>query len=822
MAMTAVVPEFSDNAVQILERRYLRRDADGKVIETPAEMLWRVAQTIAAAEDTQVSRDYWAKQFYGAMASLTFLPNSPTLMNAGTETGGTYSACFVLPVEDTLDGILDSAKAAGMVQKFGGGTGFGFSDLRAKDSPIRSTHGSACGPVSVLLHYDDVARLVTQGGKRLGANMGVLRYDHPDIMEFVTFKGNTSRCVACEGRGDEHEGKDHNFIEDTTAANFNVSVAVDNKFFDLVKTNGRIPFVDHHGEYTGEGVDAALLFKTITEHAHANGDPGMLFMQRINEWRSNPVPSLGPIKATNPCGEKPLYDWDSCNLGHLNLTKFYLDVEAEDWKYAFDWDAFKEAVYLQVRFVDNTITVNNWPTPENEEISLKLRRIGAGIMGFADLLYMLRIPYSSEQALEVAKEISAQFETNAWLASVKLAEERGAFPAWEDSIYNRPTVGMPYPETWRGAQVRNSVRTTIAPTGTTSILAGVSSGIEPNFQLSFTRQHRIAEGNTEWVQMQETNPVLEAFWEETGITTPEAFQPPDWAEVAADISVHQHIAMQAIWQSHIDDGVSKTVNLPEDATVSDVAYAYKQAYDTGCLGITVYRDNSRSVQVLGAKPTPIRTETFDPATSATISVEHNVSTIKEAIEVAEAAIEAESNKVIGARRRLPKDRTAKIHKFRVGEQEGFITVGLYEDGSPGEIFIKISKQGSTVQGFADTVGVLISLLLQYGATVDILAEKLVNVIFEPMGMTDNEDIRNVTSIVDYVARYLKMNHSQVPTTAIAGGSIEASSTVQPVTTSSDVFAAASVSHGGICPDCGSLTYRASGCVECPSCGWSMC
>jgi ribonucleoside-diphosphate reductase alpha chain len=728
---------LTDNAHTVLERRYLLRDAAHALVETPEQLFARVATAIASVEPTPELQARWAQRYYDAMAGLRFLPNSPTLMNAGTG-AGTLAACFVLPVEDTLDSIMSTAQAAALVQKYGGGTGFSFSRLRGVGEPIASTHGAACGPVSVLRHYDDVSRLVTQGGKRDGANMGVLRIDHPDVRAFIHAKD-----------------------DGVSAQRFNISVAVTDEFMRAAAAGGSVTLRDpRDGAPRGE-LPAAALLDEIARAAWATGDPGLLFLDTIN--RANPTPALGAIEATNPCGEVPLLPWEACTLGSLNVARFWLPERGD-----LDWEALREYVVLAVRFLDDVIEANHFPLPQIAEAVRGSRKLGLGLMGFADLLIAAGIPYDSEAALALADRLARTLRDAADAASLALGEEKGVFPNWERSIY----AG--------GPRYRNATRTCIAPTGTIAIIAGASSGIEPLFSLAHLR--RMGDGTL----LPEVSSAFEAAARAGGYYSaaladalargarlaerPEA--PPEARRrfvTAHDIGWEWHLRMQAAFQAHIDLAVSKTVNLPREATAEDVRAIYARAHELGCKGVTVYRDGSRAFQVL-AHAAPAT-----PDLGATAAGEPH-------------------------RRRLPDERPAVTHKFRVGEQEGYVTVGMFEDGSPGEVFITIAKEGSTVSGLTDAVALLTSIALQYGVSLDQLAGKLEQTRFEPYGPTANPEIPFATSVLDYIFRWLRAHFGD-------GTSHEPR---------------AALPSGVTCPDCGLQLAYLEGCLTCASCGYTRC
>jgi ribonucleoside-diphosphate reductase alpha chain len=760
--------ELTSNARTVLERRYLLRDRAGAVVETPEQLFARVATAIASVEPTEALRREWAQRFYDAMASLRFLPNSPTLMNAGTGRG-TLAACFVLPVEDTLESIMSTAEAAAMVQKFGGGTGFAFSRLRGKGEAIASTHGVACGPVSVLRHYDDVSRLVTQGGKREGANMGILRVDHPDIVEFIHAKD-----------------------DGLTAQRFNISVAVTDDFMAAAERGEPFTLRDpRDGSPRGE-LDAGELLDEIARSAWSTGDPGLVFLDAIN--RHNPTPALGEIEATNPCGEVPLLPWEACTLGSLNLSRFW-DASAGD----VDWPALREAARLGVRFLDDVVEANTFPVEEIAQAVRGNRKIGLGVMGFADLLIAAGIPYESDEALALATRLASEISAVADEASAALGEEKGVFPNWERSIYAEGGAPGRAAGPQAGPRYRNATRTCIAPTGTIAIIAGASSGIEPLFSLAHYR--RMGDGTL----LPEVN---EAFREAARGMASAAGDSPGYPAATADLealfddlahgallhgraevpealrrrfaTAHEiapawHVRMQAAWQARTDLAVSKTVNLPRSATVEEVRDIYTLAHRLGCKGVTVYRDGSRAVQVL-------------------------------AHAVREDAAVAGARPTEPYRRHLPDERRAVTHKFRVGDQEGYITAGLFEDGTLGEVFIKIAKEGSTVSGLTDAVALLTSIALQYGVTLEKLADKLEQTRFEPYGVTANPDIPFATSILDYVFRWLRLHFG-----------IDARA-ANPAARAS----AAPVSSGLTCPECGQVLELVERCLTCRACGYTKC
>lgn len=572
-----VKTKLTKNALQVLESRYLQKNEQGKITETPQELFKRVATNIASAEKiydpslTDPDLIRIKSRFYKKMVSLEFLPNSPTLMNAGGALQQ-LSACFVLPVEDSMESIFDQIKNAALIHKSGGGTGFSFSRLRPKGDVVKSTGGIASGPLSFMTVFDAATNVVKQGGKRRGANMGVMRVDHPDILDFVTSK--------------EEEGE---------LSNFNISVAATNEFMDAVKEGEEYDLVNPRTKKPEGTMEARKVFNEIVDHAWKNGEPGMIYLDRINA--QNPTPHVGDIESTNPCGEQPLLPYESCNLGSINLGKM-VSGNGEDAE--IDWDNLKDTVHTAVRFLDNVIDKNNYPLSDIEEMTKANRKIGLGVMGFANMLIRLRVPYGSDESLQIGAKVMKFIQDEGHKASQKLAQNRGAFPNFEGSIYDKKDT----------PPMRNSTVTTIAPTGTISIIGNTSGGIEPLFSIAFKRKHVL--GNEEMI---EVNDLFEEIAKERGFWSEDLKEklpqkksiqdvdeiPEDvkkYFQTALDVDPIDHVRMQAVFQKYTDNAVSKTINFPYSASKEKVKKAYISAYNLGCKGLTLYRNQSRKQQVL--------------------------------------------------------------------------------------------------------------------------------------------------------------------------------------------------------------------------------
>ncbi|MEG2542020.1 MAG: vitamin B12-dependent ribonucleotide reductase [Christensenellaceae bacterium] len=743
---------LSKNAVTVLERRYLKKDADGKAAENPQDLFKRVAKAIAAADKEFKATDDDVKNtqmvFYEMMSSLRFMPNSPTLMNAGRELGQ-LSACFVLPVADSMEEIFDAVKNAALIHKSGGGTGFSFTRLRGQGAAVNSTGGVASGPVSFMKVFNAATEAVKQGGTRRGANMGILRIDHPDILDFIQCKKNS-----------------------TEITNFNISVGVTEEFMRAVKENREYALIDPHTKKELKKLNAPEVFQLIINMAWENGEPGIVFLDRIN--KDNPVPQLGEVESTNPCGEQPLLPFESCNLGSINLDACM--IKKAD-KYEFDYELFCQTTKDAVHFLDNVITVNNYPLPQIREMSLATRKIGLGLMGFADILYKLKIPYNSQQAIDLAEKIMKLLRDTARETSAELAQKRGTFPAYEESVFGKQS----YPQ-------RNATVTTIAPTGTISIICSASSGIEPIFGLSYIRN---VMDNDELI---ETHPYFEQVMKERGLFTKERMAKiaqegtiahideiqqdiKDVFVTAHDITPEYHVRMQAAFQKYTDNAVSKTVNFPSDATKKDVRRVYELADELGLKGVTIYRDGSRDAQVLNiGKVNKVQSDTEE--------------------EIADAM-----NKV--APRDRPEVTQGITQKVKIGCGNLYVTVNYDENGIC-EVFTNVGRAGGCPSQ-SEATSRLISTALRSGIDVESIVEQL-------RGIRCHSTLRKgdvkVLSCPDAIGRVLqtvaKMQDKDIAPLFIQD--------VEPPVKKDDT----------ICPECGKKLEHEGGCNICRSCGYSKC
>ena len=681
--------DLTENARHVLEKRYLKKDKQGNVIETPEEMLRRVATAIAAAElihDPGADVQAREEEFYGMMTRLEFLPNSPTLMNAGRELGQ-LSACFVLPIEDTMESIFDSVKHTALIHKSGGGTGFSFSRLRPEMDLVGSTGGVASGPVSFIRAFDVATDVIKQGGMRRGANMGILNVDHPDIMKFITAK------------------------EDLTAlTNFNISVAITAGFMEAVRARADYDLINPHSGEVSSRLNAKEVFDKIVDMAWRTGDPGIVFIDRINQ--DNPTPQLGKIESTNPCGEQPLLPYESCNLASINLSRMLRDVNG---RAEIDYPKLAVTIKTAVRFLDNVIDVNKFPLEEIARMTRQTRKIGLGVMGFADMLLQLGVPYNSPEALTLGENMMAEIQREATNASVELALERGVFPAFEGSVYDAPDA----------PRVRNATRTTIAPTGTLSMIAGCSSGIEPLFALSYTKN--ILDG----ARLVEVNPIFEAAARKGGYYSEALMQkladgtclrdidgvPEDAKQLfvtAHEITPEWHVKIQSAFQRSTDNAVSKTVNFPQEATREDVARVYLLADEEGLKGITIYRDRSRDTQVLTT-----------------------------------GKVEKTADTSLKPRKRA-KVTTGITERVNTGCGALYVTVNSDEQGIF-EVFSNLGKSGGCASAQLESICRLISLALRAGVDVAILVKQLRGIRCPSIAW---EDGKSILSCADAIASVL--------------------------------------------------------------------
>ncbi len=737
-------PQFSPNAMKVLEKRYLKKDEEGNPVETPVEMLRRVARTIAAADllhDPDADVDGVEEEFYRMMARLEFLPNSPTLMNAGRELGQ-LSACFVLPVGDSMESIFDAIKNTALIHKSGGGTGFSFSRVRPSSDVVLSTKGVSSGPISFMTVFDAATETIKQGGTRRGANMGILRVDHPDILDFIVCKQSNDKLN-----------------------NFNISVALTEKFMEAVESGGEYEIVNPRTGKIVKSLDARRVFDMVVNLAWKNGDPGIIFLDRIN--RENPTPHIGEIESTNPCGEQPLLPYESCNLGSINLSK------VAGASGGIDYERLGRIVDSAVHFLDNVIDVNNYPLPEIAEMTRANRKIGLGVMGFADLLIEMGIPYNSDEAVAVAEEIMAFIQERGRACSVRLAEERGVFPNFAGSIFDSKN----------GAQVRNATVTTIAPTGTLSIIANCSSGIEPLFAVSYIRN---VLDNTEMV---ETHKTFEEMARDGGFyseklmreiakkgTIAELPEVPDDIKpifaTAHDVTPEWHVRMQAAFQKYTDNAVSKTVNFSHEASVADVEQVYMLAYKTGCKGVTIYRDGSREAQVL------------------------NIGGVRHA--------EAEALLAPGQVKPRPRPAvtTGQTTKVNTGCGSLYVTINEDEHGLC-EVFSSMGRAGACKAAQSEAVSRLISLALRSGVDTAAILKSIKGI------RCPSPALGGAASCPDAIARAVIEHMDRAPHLTEDGAKAELPSSVQ-------------ISACPECPECGSMVEFGEGCVFCRSCGFSKC
>ena len=763
MTTNRIEPQLTENAHTILKTRYLLGD------ETPQDLFLRVANAVAEPEDPEI-RERWADTFYEMMATTKFLPNSPTLFNAGTGQG-TLSACFVLPVEDTMESIMEAARSSAMIQKYGGGLGYSFSKLRPRGSGIKTTQGKACGSIAVLKMLSSLSDMITQGGKRHGANMGILDVSHPEILDFIHMKD-----------------------DDATAQNFNISVAISDAFMKAVQNNEDWDLVvpessgDNKAGEVVRTLPARQIWQEIIQSAWKTGDPGLYFIDEAN--RSNPTPHLGRLESTNPCGEVPLLANEACNLGSIDLGKFV--VEGSDG-FRFDFESLRDISSIAARFLDDVVTVNSFPTVEVKKAVDTTRKTGLGVMGWHDALIQMGIPYESEQALELGSKVMATINDAARDVSLELAVERGPYPGWKAQSED----DLP---------IRNATRTCIAPTGTISAIAGASSGIEPIFALAFVKNvldgKHLREVNEQFLRVaHERGFYSEQLMDEvakTGSCQHIEAVPDDVKalfKVANEIEVKAHVNMQAVFQAHTDLAVSKTINMANSATADDVESAYWLAYNNHCKGITIYRDGSKSMQVL-------EVQRDKPESEAVIQAEATVARVK---------------------RERPLQMHGITERMRTGHGNTFVTINLDQDGQPFEVFTTLGKAGSCDSAHLEAIARLVSLALRSGVPAEEIVDQLQAITCHPV-WDQGVMVRSVPDALAQVLRKHATPGAQETEESYGAqlgfpvnngnghanghGKVEA---YQPVS-----------AVGFSCPECGGPVAFQEGCVICQACAWNQC
>ncbi|RKZ27930.1 ribonucleotide-diphosphate reductase subunit alpha [bacterium] len=763
---------LSENALTVLRKRYLRRDLDGKVIEEPEDMFSRVAKTIAEVDrryDPHADISATARIFYEMMVGCEFMPNSPTLMNAGRYLGQ-LSACFVLPVEDSMENIFETLKNTALIHKSGGGTGFSFSRIRPANDVVHSTVGISSGPISFMKVYDAATETVKQGGTRRGANMGILRIDHPDILDFISCKADLNKLN-----------------------NFNISVALTEDFMNAVEADEEYSLRNPRNGSVVEKLNAREVFDKIVHQAWATGEPGIVFLDRIN--RDNPTPHIGEIESTNPCGEQPLLPYESCNLGSINLSRFVTDGGE------VDYINLRRIIRNAVHFLDNVIDANNYPLPEIEKNTLGNRKIGLGVMGFADMLFTMGIPYNSVEAIDVAENIMAFIQNEGYAKSAELAAERGVFPNFEGSVFDHPD----------SVRVRNATVTTIAPTGTISIISGCSGGIEPVFALAYERN--VMSGT----RMLEINPVFEAALKKAGIYSEDLMRriieegsiakieeiPKDIRRVfvtSHDITPEWHIKLQGAFQKYTDNAVSKTVNFPNEATEEDVREVYMLAYHEGCKGVTIYRDGSRNEQVMSIKKedkTEIKAEKIAKPEHLT-------------------------------KRPRPVVTRGATYKVAAGCGNLYITINEDDDG-PFELFTHLGKSGGCAQSWSEAISRLASLGLRSGIAPEEIVDQLKGIACPSPVWDRGEMIKSCADGISkalnwYVEASKKTENSDTTeesemASVVLNAHIERSAKFELAEPSNSIQ---NGETGTICPDCGARLFYEEGCQKCHSCGFSKC
>lgn len=816
--------ELTENARLVLARRYLKKDVEGNPVEEPELMFWRVACTIARIDAdygaSSAAVDEVARQFYDLMTNGKFEPNSPTLMNAGRPLGQ-LSACFVLPVEDALSngesGIYDTLTAMALVHQSGGGTGFGFSRLRPEGETVRSTMGVASGPVSFMKLYDASTDVVKQGGTRRGANMGILRVDHPDIRSFITCKNDT-----------------------TQVTNFNISVAITDAFMEAVaKDESYDLFNPKTSEVIGQE-NAREIFDMIVQGAWLTGEPGTFFIDRANEY--NPVPALGTYEATNPCGEQPLLPYDVCNLGSINLGCF-VNPDARpgiDPEEGIDWESLAQVVHLSTHFLDNVIDANVYPLREIHELAQGIRRIGLGVMGWADMLVRLGIAYDSEEGVDLGRQVMAFVNEQSRVESERLAEVRGVFPAWEESTWGpdgraatRPNGERVHPM----RELRNCNLTTVAPTGTISIFAGCSGGIEPLFAVAFMRNQAGAlmpDVNPDFVRMAEeggwhSDDLMERIANEGHIhfdEVPEEVQ--HIFRTAHDITPEWHVRMQAAFQEHTDSAISKTTNFPREATEEDVREIYNLAFSLGCKGVTVYRDGSREGQVLSTGATT-KVEAVAEIAAEVSELEHHLADAREEahnlrLEVERLKGELYEQDIEAGAARYKRQRPAALRGYTMKMLSPlgdlYVTINEDEEGRPFEVFCTLGKAGGAAMADAEAMGRLMSLALRSGIPIRQVKDQVRGISCDrAVGLGPSKVLSVPDAVGQAIERYLEEKEGVQEALPLTVGAPKSGTQSQQTA----AVAGNETFDMGTCPECGTghLAFE-EGCKKCHVCGYSEC
>ncbi len=816
---------LSQNARTVLAKRYLVKDERGKPTESPEDLFWRVATVVAEADRrygaSEGAVNAVAEEFYALMTQRGFVPISPTLLIAGRPLGQ-LSACFVLPVEDSLsngqNGIYDTLRSMAIIHQSGGGTGFSFSRLRQMGAMVRSTTGVASGPVSFMKLYDASTDAVKQGGTRRGANMGILRVDHPDILEFIACKEDL-----------------------TQVTNFNISVAVTTEFMTAVKNKSDYPLKDPKTGKEVARLDANMVWDKMILGAWRTGEPGCFYVDEAN--RFNPVPHLGSYEATNPCGEQPLLSYDVCNLGSINVG-----IHVKDGQ--MDWDAFRRDIHLSTHFLDNIIDVNKYPLPEIDALSKRIRRIGLGLMGFADMLVRLGIAYDSAEGVEMGRRVMEFLDVESKKESERLAKARGAFPEWARSIWgpDETCARDAHGERIRPMQLlRNCNVTTIAPTGTISIIAGCSSGLEPLFAVAFMRNQAgvmMPDVNEDFIAIAKregwySEALMERIAKEGTVAFPEV--PAKWQRVfttANQIAPEWHVRMQAAFQEHCDSAISKTTNFAHTATVEDVRAIYELAYELKCKGVTVYRDGSRDNQVLSTGATEKAAAERDKVASDKRQIGELQGTLAEKDAEIErlrrALFESEAENL---QRRAKRARPDKLRGTTIRKETplGTMFVNITEDdrGQPFEVFVTLGKAGGSAMADAEAMGRLISLALRSGIPLMEIHKQLRGISSDravglgPHKVLSVPDAIGIALYEWYQDKTMGVQQDLLAPNAPAAPREAAPAPAPAAELGAQPMAGFEVGGGGeafmgTCPDCGSQLEYAEGCVKCHVCGFSEC